>query len=89
MIFRFIKYIDFNTKMQSCFEILNKIKWDKNLNKEDYLVYYLDNINKKLIEIRFNDIIEITKNFVTLEDKEIPIHRIKEIRKKEKLIWKR
>ncbi|MEK6933197.1 MAG: DUF504 domain-containing protein [Nanoarchaeota archaeon] len=70
--------------MQSCFEILNKIKWDKNLNKEDYLIYYLDNIKKKLIEIRFDDIKEITKSFITLEDKEIPIHRIKEIYKIDK-----
>jgi uncharacterized protein (UPF0248 family) len=75
--------------MISCFNILNKIKYDKNLNKEDYFIYYLDNINKKLIEINFNEIKEITKNFIILEDKEIPLHRIKEIRKKEKLIWKR
>ena len=75
--------------MISCFEILNKIKWDKNLNKQDYSLFYLDNINKTLIKISFNDIIEIGKNFITLQDKEIPLHRIKEIRKKEKLIWKR
>jgi len=75
--------------MISCFEILNKIKWDKNLNKEEYFIYYLDNINKKLIEIKFNEIKEITRNFITLEDKEIPLHRIREIIKKEKLIWKR
>lgn len=75
--------------MISCFEILNKIKYDKNLNKEEYFIYYLDNINKKLIEIKFNEIKEITRNFITLEDKEIPLHRIREIRKKEKLIWKR
>ena len=42
----------------SCLEILNKIKYDRNLNKEDYLIYYLDNIRKKLIEISFNDIKE-------------------------------
>lgn len=75
--------------MISCFEILNKIKLDKNLNKEEYKIYYLDNIKKKLIEIKFNEIKEITKNFMILGDKEIPLHRIKEIRKKEKLIWKR
>lgn len=75
--------------MISCLEILNKIKYDRNLNKEDYLIYYLDNIKKKLIEISSNDIKETTKNFIILGDKEIPLHRIKEIRKKEKLIWKR
>ena len=75
--------------MISCYNILNKIKWDKNLNKEDYLVYYLDKINNKLIIIKFIDIKEISKNFITLEDKEIPIHRIKEIMKKDRIIWKR
>jgi len=75
--------------MISCLEILNKIKWDKNLDKENYYIYYLDNINKKLIEIKFVKIKELSKNFITLEDKEIPLHRIKEIRKKDKLIWKR
>ena len=75
--------------MISWFNILSKIKWDTKLNKEDCYIYYLDNINKKLTETKFNDIKEISKNFITLEDKEIPLHRIKEIRKKEKLIWKR
>ena len=75
--------------MISCFNILNKIKWDKNLNKQDYSLFYLDNINKTLIKINFKDIIEISKSFITLKDREIPLHRIKEIRKKEKLIWKR
>jgi len=75
--------------MISCLNILNRIKHDKNLNKEEYLIYYLDNIDKRLIEIKFNEVKEISKNFISLEDKEIPIHRIKEIRKKEKLIWKR
>ena len=75
--------------MLSCFNMLNKIKWDKNLNKQDYRLSYLDKINNKLIIINFNEIKEITKNFITLEDKEIPMHRIKEIRKKDKSIWKR
>jgi len=75
--------------MISCLQILNRIKWDSNLNKEDYLIYYIDNVKKKLITIKFNDIKDISKNFITLEDKEIPLHRIKEIRMKEKLIWKR
>ena len=81
--------INLTIGMVNCFETLNKIKYDKNLNKEDYLIYYLDNIKKKLIEIKFINIKEISKNFITLEDKEIPLHRLKEIRKKDRLIWKR
>ena len=79
---KFNKYTYIIVSMMSCLEILNKIKYDRNLNKEDYLIYYLDNIKKKLIEISFNDIKETSKNFMILEDKEIPLYRIKEIRKK-------
>ena len=31
--------------------LLNKIKWDKNLNPEEYSIFYLDRITKSLIEI--------------------------------------
>jgi len=50
---------------------------------------------KQKIEIKIDEIeglYEGTSNAITLtsgEDKEIPIHRIKEIRRKEELIWKR
>lgn len=73
--------------MISCFNILNKIKWDKNLNPNEYSLVYLD-FNRK-VEIKFNEIKEISKNFISLEDKEIPLHRIREIRKKGEVIWKR
>ncbi|MEK6835456.1 MAG: DUF504 domain-containing protein [Nanoarchaeota archaeon] len=73
--------------MISCFNVLNKIKWDKALNPNEYSLIYLD-FNKK-VEIKFNEIKEISKNFISLQDKEIPLHRIKEIRKNNKIIWKR
>ena len=73
--------------MISCFNILNKIKWDKNLNPNEYSLIYLD-FNKKR-EIKFTEIKEIIKNFICLQDKEIPLHRIKEIKKNNRIIWKR
>ena len=75
--------------MISCFNILNKIKHDKNLNKGEHYIYYLDNIKKKLISVKFTNIKEISKNFIILEAKEIPLHRIREIWKKDKRIWSR
>ena len=74
-------------------DFLNKIKWDKNLNAEDFAVYYLDNISKKLVELKFKDILRVEGNFMVIfkEDEEtfIPLHRIREVRRKEELVWKR
>ena len=40
-------------------DILNKIKWDKNLNQEEYIILYLDRITQNKKEIKFKGI----KNF--------------------------
>ncbi len=72
-------------------DLLNKIKWDKNLNQNEYSIIYLD-FNKKK-EIKFTKIKEF--NNLTLiigsENKEIeiPLHRIREIKKSGQIIWKR
>lgn len=72
-------------------DILHKIKWDKSEKPEETFVFYFDRIAKKLIKIPFTSIKDIGKNFITVENDgeeiEIPIHRIEEIRRKEKLIW--
>ena len=71
-------------------ELLNKIKWDKNLNPKDYSLFYLDRITNELKEIRYKDIKDIEDNFMILaDDTNIPLHRIKEVRKQGKLIWRR
>ena len=71
-------------------ELLNKIKWDKNLNPKDYSLFYLDRITNELKEIRYEDIKDIEDNFMILaDDTNIPLHRIKEVRKQGKLIWRR
>lgn len=79
--------------MKYILDLLNKIKWDKNLNKKDYTLYYLDRITNNLKEIKFTNI----KNFNNLtliteknnKEVEIPLHRIREVKKKGKIIWKR
>ena len=69
-------------------DLLNKIKWDKNLNPNEYSIIYLD-FNKKK-EILYIEIKEFNNLTLVLKDgTEIPLHRIREIKKSGKIIWKR
>ncbi len=74
-------------------DLLNKIKWDKRENQENYTLFYQDRIENHLREIKYTDIISIEPPFMLLHTNSkltyIPLHRIKEIRKKEKVVWKR
>jgi uncharacterized protein (UPF0248 family) len=79
--------------MQPIIDLLNKIKWDKREHPEDYEIFYLDRISKRLIGIPYKSIKRIEGNFMAVarnnEEVEIPLHRIKEVRKKGKVIWSR
>ncbi len=79
--------------MQTIKDIINKIIWDKNLDKGEFSIFYLDRIENKKIEIEFNDIKRIEDNFIVIEkndeEVQIPLHRIREVRKKGKLFWSR
>ena len=74
-------------------EFLNRIKWDKSLNPDDYKIYYYDNKLNKIIEIDFKQIKEIDTNFMVIErdskETDIPLHIITEVRRKGKLVWSR
>jgi len=73
-------------------DLLNKIKWDKRENPEDYRIYYFDRIEKKLIPIKFDEILKMESGFLELRREEetfIPLHRIKKVTKKDKVIWER
>ncbi len=74
--------------MITCKDFLNKIKWSKKFNTKEIKIYYLDRIKKELIERDFEDI-SIEGDYIIVDENEIPIHRIKEIRKKGMIIWKR
>ena len=77
--------------MQTILEFLNKIRWDKRENPEDYVLVYVDLRKEK--EISYSQIKRLEGNFMVLdrenEEVEIPIHRIREVRKKGKTVWKR
>lgn len=74
-------------------ELINKIKWDKRENPEDYILAYWDNMTRKLVEFPYKAIKEKSKSFITIEmdgeEKEIPTHRIKLVKKKGETVWKR
>ena len=73
-------------------DFLNKIKWDKRENPEDYEIFYFDRILKKLIPIKFTEILEIEGSFLKLdrvEETYIPLHRVRKIIKKGKTVWER
>jgi len=72
-------------------ELINKIKWDKRENPEDYTLIYIDLGQRK--ELAYTAIKRLEGNFMVidkdLEEVEIPLHRIKEVLKKGKVVWKR
>ena len=77
--------------MQYILDLLNKVKWDKNEDPEDYSIAYFDRVSSKNKEIRFNDIKSIGGNFMIVgeEESHIPLHRIREVKKKGIIIWQR
>lgn len=74
-------------------DLLNKIKWDDKENPKDYTLFYYDRIENKLKEIKFLDIKEVSDNFLLTEinnkETNIPLHRIRKVKKKEEVVWQR
>jgi uncharacterized protein (UPF0248 family) len=79
--------------MQPIKDLLNKIKWDENLKKEEYIVNYLDSVEKKLIPLKFLDILRVEGSFMVIEkdsqETYIPLHKVREVKEGEKLVWQR
>ncbi len=73
-------------------DLLNKIKWDKRENPDDYSIFYYDRILKKLIKIPYNKIKRIEGSFMILDNEEesnIPLHRIRKVSKNNAVVWER
>ena len=78
-------------------DIINKSLWDGKEDKSDYSFFYTDRITKKEIELKGDDILKLDGNFIVVErfvnDKfetaEIPMHRIRYIKKKGEKIFER
>ncbi len=73
-------------------DLLNKIRWDPKENPKDYTIIYFDRMLEKRIEISFASISRAGTFMIIKQDNKdvyIPLHRIREVRKKGKIIWER
>ena len=78
--------------MQPIHDLLNKIKWDKRENPEQYSIFYLDRVLNKLIKTPYTKIKKIEGSFMVLDNEEesnIPLHRIKQVTKNNIVVWER
>ncbi len=79
--------------MEYILDLLNKIRWDKKLNPEEFTLTYEDKILMQEKEIRYTDIKRIEEPFMILQgvrsEISIPLHRIRKVMKKGLVIWKR
>lgn len=72
--------------------LLNKIRWDKRKNPEEYVIFYYDRILNKLIPIPYTKIKRLEGSFMVLDNEEetnIPLHRIKKVTKNNVVVWDR
>ena len=74
-------------------DLLNRIKWDKSWNPDEFTIVYLDRILNKGIEIPFNSIKMWYTSFMEITgptgDADIPLHRIKMVKKNGEVVWQR
>jgi len=65
--------------MKPFHEIVSKIKWDKKEKINEYAVGYHDRIENKILEMPLSDFL----------DSEIPEHRVRFLKKNNKIVWDR
>lgn len=74
-------------------ELLNKIKYSPQENPADYVLFYYDRVEDKLKELKLVEVKGVEEGFLMLvkENKEvnIPLHRIRKVKKKGKVVWER
>ena len=73
-------------------DLLNKIRWDKNLKPEEYTIVYFDRISEGRFEVQFISISREGNFFIVIrkgEEVNIPLHRIRQVKRNGKVIWER
>lgn len=77
--------------MKTAKEMLDKVRWDENENPEDYTIAYRD--REELAEITYADIKRIEDEFMIVgvggRETSVPLHRIRQIRKRGEIVWRR
>ena len=69
-------------------DVLNRIKWDPKLNPGEYSIHYLDRVSGRLLKAGFLEI-KPEGDFFRLRDSLIPMHRIRKIIWKKKVVWEK
>jgi len=78
--------------MQPIQNLLNKIKWDKRENPEEYSIFYYDRILKDLIEIPYEEIKRVEGTFMVLDNEDesnVPLQRVKKVTRDGYVVWQR
>ena len=73
-------------------DLLNKIKWDKRENTEEYFIFYYDRVLDNLLKIPYTKIKRIEGSFMVLDNEEepnIPLHRVRKVMKNNIVVWER
>ena len=73
-------------------DMLNKLRWDKNLKPKEYTIVYFDRVLRKEFEIPFTSMGRKGNFFIiNLGEREVmvPLHRINKVRRNGKIIWER
>jgi len=82
--------------MQPIHELLNRIRWDPELGKDDFELGVYDRVEDKVVRLSFREVLFVpgdrTVFWYTDEEGEqhcVPLHRIKAVYKHGELIWHR
>ncbi len=77
-------------------ELLNRIRWDKDYGDASFIIGYYDRVANKIIRVPFKQLdFDPQDHFdFSLVDEEgelhtVPLHRIREVFRNNKLIWER
>lgn len=77
-------------------ELLNRIHWDKEFGRGDFVIGYYDRVADRIVHIPLREIVFEPGDHFSFEllDHDgvlhsIPLHRIKEVYKGKELIWHR
>ncbi len=77
-------------------DVLNRLKWDKNITSKDFSLTYEDRFKHEEQEINITDILYDGEDFFGItkleEDgtksiSQIPLHRIRTFKNKGKIVW--
>jgi len=70
------------------FEVLNRLKWKDGLGGVEIIILHRGAPGNRKV-IMENEVTEIKRSYLVYGITEIPLHRIREVRKDGRTIWKR